>query len=113
MSKPLEIRIDPTTGSVRHIYDPAAIKLCAGLGTPQIRRASHVEPDSVGRWWADLSPVGGPKLGPYPPDARDQALQDEHAWLVAHGVPVPEANEEKIDAAANGEMVRDPEAGNA
>lgn len=32
------------------------------LGEPQIRRASHVEPDERGRWRADLSPVGGPVL---------------------------------------------------
>ena len=35
------------------------------LGTLAIKRASHVEPDGLGRWHADLSPVGGPFLGPF------------------------------------------------
>jgi hypothetical protein len=49
------------------------------LGPPRISRASHVEPDENGRWLADLSPVGGPVLGPY--DKRNEALVAEVAWL--------------------------------
>ena len=51
----------------------------AALGTMEIRRASHVEPDAVGAWWADLSPVGGPKLGPH--TRRSAALEAELTWL--------------------------------
>ena len=51
----------------------------ATLGTMSIRRASHVEPDDNGSWWADLAPVGGPRLGPYA--KRSEALQAETAWL--------------------------------
>ena len=51
----------------------------AALGELTITRASHVEPDAAGRWWADLSPVGGPKLGPF--GRRGQALEAEAAWL--------------------------------
>ena len=54
----------------------------AGLGEIQVSRASAVEPDSQGRWWADLAPVGGPKLGPFP--RRSQALEAEVAWLRRH-----------------------------
>lgn len=54
----------------------------AGLGEIQVRRASAVEPDSQGRWWADLAPVGGPKLGPFP--RRSQALEAEVNWLRRH-----------------------------
>ena len=36
-----------------------------GLGKLQITRASHVEPDLDGNWWADMGPVGGPVLGPF------------------------------------------------
>ena len=31
----------------------------------QITRASHVEPDKDGFWWADMGPVDGPVLGPF------------------------------------------------
>ncbi|MCI0640167.1 MAG: hypothetical protein L0Y70_13925 [Gemmataceae bacterium] len=44
-----------------------------------VERASHVEPDPVGHWWADLAPVGGPLLGPF--DRRSEALQAESTWL--------------------------------
>ena len=49
------------------------------LGDVAIRRASHVEPDVQGRWWADLAPVGGPALGPF--NQRSQALDAERIWL--------------------------------
>ena len=61
----------------RAIYSEA-IDLAA-LGSPVITRASHVEPDQDGLWWADLSPVGGPSLGPY--RHRSQALAAEVEWL--------------------------------
>jgi hypothetical protein len=73
------LRIDPG-GAVRCVY-AEAIDLAA-LGAPAIRRASRVGPDGEGRWWADLSPVGGPLLGPFP--ARSPALAAEQAWLEAH-----------------------------
>jgi hypothetical protein len=66
-------------GAVRAVYSEA-IDLAA-LGSPTISRASHVEPDQQGRWWADLSPVGGPNLGPF--DHRSEALAAEQAWLEA------------------------------
>jgi hypothetical protein len=54
----------------------------AAVGTINIRRASFVEPDAQGRWRADLSPVAGPVLGPFP--ARSQALTAETEWLAQH-----------------------------
>jgi hypothetical protein len=65
------------SGVVRCIYDET-IDLAA-LGSLAISRASHVEPDQQGRWWADLSPVDGAVLGPFP--NRSEALAAEHAWL--------------------------------
>ena len=50
-------------GEVRCLYDEL-IDLNA-LGRPTITRASHVEPDAEGRWWADLAPGGGPRIGPF------------------------------------------------
>lgn len=52
------------------------------LGSPQIRRASHVEPDSGGHWFADLSPVNGPCLGSF--EFRSDALAAEAAWINQH-----------------------------
>jgi len=82
----LVVRAD---GQVRCIYDEA-IDLAA-IGIVRITRASHVEPDGAGRWWADLSPVGGPPLGPF--DRRGQALEAERSWLDANlqqtGAPSP------------------------
>lgn len=51
------------------------------LGATKIRRASHVEPTGDGRWQADLSPSGGPVLGPF--DLRGQAIDAEREWLLA------------------------------
>jgi hypothetical protein len=67
-------------GAVRCIYSEE-IDLSA-LGSPAISRASHVEPDDRGRWLADLSPVGGPRLGPYA--LRSEALDAEREWLERH-----------------------------
>ena len=62
-----------SSGTVGCIYDES-IDLHL-IGTPQIKRASHVEPDSNGRWLADLTPVSGPKLGPF--GKRTDALAAE------------------------------------
>ncbi len=67
-------------GKARCIYDES-IDLTA-LGAVTIARASHVEPDADGRWWADLRPVDGPTLGPF--GARSLALAAERSWLEAH-----------------------------
>ena len=64
-------------GSVRMIYseliEPHA------WGEPIIERGSNVEPDQNGFWWADLTPVNGPRLGPY--HMRSKAIAAEIAWL--------------------------------
>ena len=72
----MQIVIEPS-GAVRCIYSEE-IDLTA-LGSPAISRASHVEPDQQGCWWADLSPVNGPTLGSY--QNRSEALAAEQAWL--------------------------------
>ena len=50
------------------------------LGTATITRASHVEPDESGQWFADI--VDGPRLGPF--TRRSEALAAEVAWLTEH-----------------------------
>lgn len=57
------------------------------LGKPVIERGSHVEPDGAGRWFADLSPVNGPRLGPF--DRRSAALFAERNWLNRHWLVKP------------------------
>jgi hypothetical protein len=49
------------------------------LGSLSIRRASRVEPDGSGQWWAHLNPIGGPRLGPF--RRRSEALTAEVAWI--------------------------------
>jgi hypothetical protein len=78
----MQLWIDPG-GIVRGLYAEAID--VAALGPLAIRRASHVEPDGQGRWWAELSPVGGPRLGPFP--RRSQALDAERDWLEGHWLP--------------------------
>ena len=80
----MQLVVEPG-GMVRCIYEEA-INFHA-LGTPTISRASYVEPDGQGRWLADLSPVGGPVLGPF--DHRSQALDAERQWLEGHWIAKP------------------------
>jgi len=47
------------------------------LGTLKISRASHVEPDDSGQWFASM--IDGPVLGPFV--RRSDALQAEADWL--------------------------------
>jgi hypothetical protein len=55
---------------------------------PVIARASLVEPDDEGRWWADLGPVQGPVLGPF--TLRSFALEAEQKWLKDHWLANPD-----------------------
>jgi hypothetical protein len=72
-------------GRVRGIYgEEIALE---AIGPPRISRASHVEPDNQGRWVADLSPVGGPRLGPF--DRRSDALEAEVYWLEDNWLGAP------------------------
>jgi hypothetical protein len=80
MTSEMELVVD-ALGDVRCIYDEA-LEL-RELGRLQITRASHVEPDSQGRWLADMGPSGGPVLGPFV--TRSDALVAEREWLSAAG----------------------------
>ena len=67
-------------GAVECLYDDALD--LTGLGRLTIARASHVEPNELGQWTADLSPANGPVLGPF--RTRTEALQAERIWLEEH-----------------------------
>ena len=77
MTSEMELVVD-AGGCVRCVYDEALD--LRELGKLQITRASHVEPDRNGFWWADMGPSGGPVLGPF--KNRTEALQAERGWLV-------------------------------
>jgi hypothetical protein len=73
------ISID-TQGNVRGIYTDDFPWL--ELGKALVQRASNVEPDHLGLWWADLSLSNGPKIGPFA--RRADAIAAEIAWLEKH-----------------------------
>jgi hypothetical protein len=72
----LELVVD-ARGDVRCIYDE--LLDLREIGNLRITRASHVEPDRDGFWWADMGPVDGPVLGPF--RSRSEALEAERGWL--------------------------------
>ena len=67
-----------STGTVTTLY--TELFDLATLGAQSIARASHVEPDAEGNWFAHV--VDGPTLGPFP--RRSDALAAEVAWLTEH-----------------------------
>lgn len=80
----MQLLIDPH-GHLRCLYEEALD--LRTLGTLRIRRASQVEPDPHGCWWADLALVSGPRLGPFP--RRSDALAAELDWLEQHWLESP------------------------
>ena len=72
-------------GGVRCVYEEV-IDL-SSFGPLSIQRASHVEPDALAQWKADLKPVGGPTLGPF--TCRSEAIAAERAWLDANWLDRP------------------------
>ena len=77
MTTEMELVVD-AGGGVWCIYDEALD--LREIGKLQITRASHVEPDGEGYWWADMGPSGGPVLGPF--RSRSEALGAERGWLL-------------------------------
>ena len=67
-------------GDIRGIYTDNFPWL--ELGKALVQRASNVEPDHLGLWWADLSLSNGPKIGPFA--RRADAIAAEIAWLEKH-----------------------------
>ena len=79
MISEMELVVD-AGGGVRCIYDETLD--LREIGKLQITRASHVEPDAEGYWWADMGPSGGPVLGPF--RSRTEALGAEREWLASN-----------------------------
>lgn len=73
----MNVLIEPD-GTISTLYDE---RLDLGsLGELTLTRASHVDPDLRGYWWACL--IAGPTLGPFP--NRSMALAAEVDWLNRH-----------------------------
>ena len=66
-----------SSGDARCVYSDTLPLV--SIGKLRIERASHVEPNEIGEWIADLSPVSGPKLGPF--QRRTEAINAEVSWL--------------------------------
>lgn len=72
------IKLAIKAGQIRAIHNDALTPIFDQAEKVEIKRASHVEP--VGKlWYADLAPVAGPFLGPFP--TRQLALAAEVAYL--------------------------------
>ena len=67
-------------GDIRGIYNDDFPWL--ELGKALVQRASNVEPDHLGLWWADLFLSNGPKIGPFA--RRSDAIAAEIRWLETH-----------------------------
>jgi len=75
-------------GTIRFIWDDS-LKPLLEVGNCVLSRASHVDPKLKGdkvEWFADMKPCGHDiELGPFA--TRDEALQQEVAYLVKHVLP--------------------------
>lgn len=104
----MKVAVAADGSKMEFIHSDAAVKLLGGLGETSMRRASHVEPfnalsleaqnnwleDNAGKpitqkelaasWFADMSPVGGRTLGPFPTKAA--ALQAEVKWIESNAL---------------------------
>lgn len=66
-------------GNIQFIYSDELAEALRSAGVIHIARASHVEPTPKGKWEADMSPLKGPKLGPF--KTREAALLAEMKWI--------------------------------
>lgn len=76
----MSITVTPD-GNLKFIWDDRLDEL-KHAGEFHRRRASYVESAGT-QWTADMSPVGGPLLGPF--ELHKYAISAETAWLEGHG----------------------------
>ena len=77
----MNLTITIRNGACVFVYDDALLPVLQA-GDATVRRASHVEPDDGGGWFADMGPSGGPVLRGFA--TRAAALAAEREWLAAH-----------------------------
>ena len=76
--KPFSLSVSPE-GVATFIYTDALAPLLKE-GKATIQRASYVEPDDKGQWWATMKPFGEEVvLGPF--TTRQEALDEEERYL--------------------------------
>lgn len=79
-------------GTVNFLYYDELKPLLA-IGDVDVARASHVDPEKTLdglKWFANLAPVNGPKLGPY--ETRTEAITGEIDWLTENYLNKQEAD---------------------
>lgn len=72
-------------GTIKFLYYDELKPLLSAGEDANVKRVSHVDPEMTPdglKWFADLHPVKGPKLGPF--DTRDEAIAAEIQWLSDH-----------------------------
>ena len=107
MAKKTSRIVVPPGGAARFVHDDVTTAMMGKLGNVSIRRASHVDqyldlsdkaklevrhmlkqqPPYPG-WFADLSPSGGPVLGPF--NTHSEAIKAELTWLFENNIPHPD-----------------------
>jgi len=88
MTQEVHLYVDED-GSVTFVHDDRVAEALGDLGKATTTRVSHVEPDHLGGWAADMRPLGGPVLGSY--RTRQEALAAELEWVAQYldgGEPV-------------------------
>ena len=79
-------------GTARAVHSDSVVELLAETGPCTAARASSVELADDGYWYADLSRIGGPRLGPFPVFRREWAIAAEIAWLNDNYLPHLQGN---------------------
>ncbi len=74
----MRLRIDPE-GNILALYQEDLV--LGELGSAEIQRASHVEPEGA-TWFVDLAPISGPRIAGF--STRSEAIQAENDWIERH-----------------------------
>lgn len=78
-------------GTVKFLYYDELKPLLSVGPTYDVIRASHVDPERTNdglKWFANMFPVNGPKLGPF--ETRAAAIKAEIDWLMENDLCKPD-----------------------
>ncbi len=71
------MKININNGRIQYIYNEDLN--INNIGKVDIKRASRVEPDKDGKWYVDLSLIGGKKINGF--NKRSEAIKYEIDWI--------------------------------